>query len=1080
MTDNAQPPTPAERPTRAVEGGTPATLPAWPARLGRFVVEREIGRGGMGVVVAALDESLGRRVALKLLAPRLGEGAADLARAEGEARALAAVNHPNVATLHGLERIDGRPVLVMELVEGPSLRDRLRGGPLPVREAVAVAAQVAAGLEAAHAGGLLHRDLKPSNVRLDARGAAKVLDFGIAARIVDLHEADPEAWTAGTPGYASPEQVEGRPSDVRSDAWGFGCLLFELLSGRPAFGAATREECHARTLAASPDWSALPESTPAGVRDILRACLARDPESRPATLGDVRRALARSLAWEPGAVAAGSGMEPDALPRPATSFVGRDREAREVAEALDAAFLTTLVGVGGTGKTRLALEVASRVGATFADGAHLVELAGVRDGAGVVPAIATCLGVRDAPGRELRDVVAEAAGVRSLLLVLDNCEHVAAACAEALVALEAASRGGLRALATSREPLGVQGERVVRVPTLGLPDEDASLDSIESSEAGALFMARARVAFPSLEPGRDDARRVARICRRLDGHPLALELAAARLAVLGLDELDERLRHALAPLDQDAGHGGRTLDATLEWSHEMLTEQERVLYRRLAVFAGSFTASAAQALAAEPPLRGAEIPGLLSRLAERSLVAPESHGSRRRYRLLELVREHAARHLALAGETETSVRAHVRVVAELAGLLWPVLAGPEPGPAFERLDEERDDLHAALAEARERPALATRGLELASRLGRYWQVRGQWSEGLALTESALAAPGAELETEAAAGCFYTSGILHWSRGDIAAGRERAERALSLRRRLGDAASLAQSLNGLAVMAISQGRLDEARRLFEEALALYEATGDARGVSNVVGNLGALCAEQLDARETERWCRRGLELARQSGNLTAAAIALGNIGWALAEQARPDEAAEAYRESLDACRRLGDREGIFRALNNLGSLLVDLGRHEEGEPLLLEALGLARAMGGRMGEAQALWNLAESDRELGRPAEGRRKLLAALDLLEPGSHPRLVASVLASLALLEVLSGRHENAAVLAGASQGVGGRHAADEELQRATSHVSRTLAACREALPPARLDEALARGGEMGTETAAALGLGRLADVER
>jgi serine/threonine protein kinase len=361
--------------------------------IGPYRLDSEVGRGGMGIVFRAIDTRLERPVALKLLRARIAEDPSWRGQLETEAKLLASINHPNIATLHSLESSGRFRFLTMELVDGESLQQRLRSGPLPLDEALADARQIASALEAAHQRSIVHCDLKPANVMRRSDGVIKVLDFGLARR--------PESHTpggdtiSGTPGFMSPEQIRLRAIDARSDLFSFGSLVFECLTGSPAFPGATPQERIEATLRGSPALDALPNPTPPAVRTLLERCLAMEPDARPESAAEVRPILESAL--ESRALAARQTLAdaPGPLPRPWTSFVGRSELSAHAAQCVMDHPLVTLTGFGGCGKTRLALQVAEDVADRFRDGVSWIDLASMKDPSLFWHSVARSLALRD-------------------------------------------------------------------------------------------------------------------------------------------------------------------------------------------------------------------------------------------------------------------------------------------------------------------------------------------------------------------------------------------------------------------------------------------------------------------------------------------------------------------------------------------------------------------------------------------------------------------------------------------------------------------------------------------------------------
>ncbi|HET8631226.1 MAG TPA: helix-turn-helix domain-containing protein, partial [Thermomicrobiales bacterium] len=494
----------------------------------------------------------------------------------------------------------------------------------------------------------------------------------------------------------------------------------------------------------------------------------------------------------------------DATPRtnppfPMTSFVGRERELEALRPLLFTARLLTLTGPGGVGKTRLAVRLAARVADDFLDGVAFVSLAELRDADLVLPTTARAFGVLP-DRREPGEALAELLHSRRLLLVLDNCEQVAAA-APALGALLAACPR-LTILATSRAPLRLAAEQEFPVPPLAVPPDDAPTpQALVAVEAAALFVARARAVRPDFAVTAENAAAVAALCRRLDGLPLALELAAVRTRILSPAALLDRLKTRLDLLafgPADAPARQRTLRATLGWSHDLLRPDERALFRLLGVFVGGFTAAAAEAVGATPGDDGAGVLDRLSALVAHGLVhRDDADGEDGRFGMLETIREYARGHLEASGEGAAAARAHARHFLALAERAHAERAGPRMAAWLDRLDRDHDNLRAALAWC-EAAGEAELGLRLAAALFRFWSTRGPLAEGRAWLDRLLAAaPAAGASgpaTAVRATALLAAGVLAYNQGDLPAARALADASLALRRPLGDAGAIAEALN----------------------------------------------------------------------------------------------------------------------------------------------------------------------------------------------------------------------------------------------------------------------------------------------
>ena len=626
------------------------------ALAGRYRIDREIGRGGMATVYLGRDLKHERPVAIKALSPDLS--AAIGQRFLREIDVIAKLNHPHVIPLFDSGCTDDVVFYVMPFIAGESLRARLeRERKLPFEDAVRLAREIAAALAHAHQHGVVHRHIKPANILL-ADGVALVADFGIARALVDKDAgATTQLATAmgtilGTPRYMSPEQVSGEDVDARSDVYALACVLYEMLAGQPPFVASTAAELMRLHLTAEPrSVHEFRASLPPRLAVVLAKALAKVPADRYASV----RSFRKPWQWRRrGARRSQRINRPQQLPKPRTCFIGREKSSqpRHVSRRDEAAHAHRHRRIGHS----FALELAARSMDRHADGVWLVDLAPLTDASLVAEAIAARLSVRETPGKTLPELLLEHVTNKRLLLVLDNCEHVLTAVAELTDMLLAASET-LTILATSREGLAVEGERQMALRSLGLPPERGAsdLETLAASEAVALFLDRARLASESFRLTATNAGAIAEICRRLDGIPLAIELAAARVKMLSVDQirskLDDRFRllvggrHSAVPRHQ-------TLQATIQWSYDQLAPDEQALFRALSVLSGGWSLDLVtrfHGLEAD----AIEIMDRLGRLIDKSLVVVDRDGhDEPRYSLLETVRQYAQERSADANESE--------------------------------------------------------------------------------------------------------------------------------------------------------------------------------------------------------------------------------------------------------------------------------------------------------------------------------------------------------------------------------------------------------------------------------------------
>ncbi len=975
--------------------------------IGPYHVLRELGRGGMGVVYLAHDDRLDRQVAIKTLPEEVVTDEGRLARLKREARVVAQLNHPHIAQIHHLLEDEGALYLVLEYVPGRSLGQRIAAeGALPVEETIRLCRQIAGAVEAAHARGIIHRDLKPDNIQVTDDGTAKVLDFGIALAVpardptADLvkaattvkHGATAPRASTGTPGYMAPEQARGEQVDARADVFSFGCVLYECLTGEPAIEGRTHADLIAATLTSGPDFARLPDQTPDTVRTLVRRCLERETAERLHDIGDARILLAEAWGSRPStpAVAAAPVAVPNNLAQPRDRFIGRGRELAELSALLSDARLITLTGSGGCGKTRLAVETARRVIDRFPDGVYIAELAPTTNPDLVPVTLASAVGLNEQHGRTMTQTLVEHLGSKRMLVILDNCEHVLET-SRALVSSLLDATAHLRIVTTSREALAVPGERTWQVPSLSVPPQAprrshtpgsvpattpspasatpgttrVRLSEVAAAESVLLFVDRARAVRPAFELLESNAAAIASICRRLNGIPLAIELAAARTKVLAPEQIEKHLDDRFRLLKGGRGSMERhqTLRATVDWSYRLLTDDEQRMLRGMSVFSGAFTLDAATAVCGPgaghegSDLDVFEVLDLLTHLADKSLLIVDDAGVEARYRMLETIIQYAAEKLDGADETARMRDRHLDFFLARATEAETALVGPEQATWQRQLQAEVDDILHAMAwgaaagpSGSDEPSPATKSLTLCACLDRFWA--GWPNTAIRAALHAALDAGRSAPPTVRATALVVAGDVAMRQGDIDTARSLLEQALDISRDLDDQIVLARIFHALGAVAHLQGNLDEARELMERALSINRERGDADRVAGNLVNLGLVARDRGDLDGARGLYEDGLAIFREQGDRNGIAVALSNLAPLLRDQGDHAGARAAAADSLAMGSEMGLDHLVAEMLEE-SAILAILAGEPEPAARFLGAAGVLydRTGGGRYAYVQ---------------------------------------------------------------------------------------------------------------------------------
>jgi len=977
-------------------------------RFGIYEILQRLGAGGMGEVYRAMDTRLEREVAIKTLSVERCSQPDALARFEHEARSACALNHPNIVTIYELGHVNGTRYIAMELVNGETVRELLASGPIPFRKAVAIAAQIADALAKAHEIGIVHCDLKPENLMVSGDATAKVLDFGLAKLRVLNHTRGSDASTTtitgqgmvmGTIGYMSPEQATGGEIDFRSDQFSFGSVLYEMVAGFPAFRKKTYAETTAAILRDEPERARMLQAPPPFLW-IVERCLAKNPKQRYASTRDLARDLAAVRDRLADAPARHSELRPNNLPVQRTAFIGREHEAaalRHLLSRVDVR-LVTLTGPGGIGKTRLALQVAAEIANEFPGGVCFVPLSAVGERGLIASTIAQAVGMRETGNQSPQESLKEFVGGldQPMLLLLDNFEHLVSAAP--VVAQLLTTGPKLKVVVTSQAPLHVYGEHEFPVPPLALPDCKSipPLEVLSRLPAVALFVERALAVKHEFALTKENAPAVAAICARLDGLPLAIELAAARIKLLSPSAMLARLESRLDLLTggaRDLPTRQQTLRSTVDWSYGLLNAAEQTLFRRLSVFTGGCTLEGVEAVCATKGDLGIEVLDGMASMVDKSLAQHvEQIDAETRFLMLSTIREYALECLGQNYDEGATRRAHAAYYLVLAEEgAEEVVAHPE---WLDRFEVEHDNFRMALDYLIE-TGDADWGLRLGAALFRFWETREYLTEGRDAIARLLALEGAAARPKLRARLLFAAAVLAGEQGDYGSAQQLFEDSLESCLKLNDNRGVAVALNALAVNARDHGELARASLLFERCVAIWKDLGASADIARALSNLASVMKLQGEYARASSLFDECLTMFRKAGDDAGVAWTLNYQGDVARQKADFVAARSFCEQSLAAFRQLRDGWGIASALSDLASLSCDQGNNAEARRLYGESIKMFQELSHKRGIARVLECLAasaaaqsnaEQALHLAGAAAALRQRLGAP--LTPAEQPRL--------------------------------------------------------------------------------------------
>ncbi|WP_194829810.1 protein kinase [Nocardia sp. XZ_19_231] len=899
-----------------------------------FEDAEEIGHGGFGEVYRCRQAELDRTVAVKVLTAELDED--NQARFLREQHAMGRLTgHPNIVTVLQVGvTVGGRPYLVMPYYPLDSLDVWIRRhGPLPAETALSIGLKIAGALENAHQLGIVHRDVKPGNILLTDYGEPALTDFGIA-RIADAFRTS-TGTVVGSPAFTAPEALSGEDPTPATDVYGLGATLFCALTGHAAFERRSGEQMVAQFVRITSQQ--VPDLREGGIPDdvsgVVESAMSRDPRERPsaAALGEAIRKVQLYHGDQVGDMALyqapdgwplnhtsarprrveTSGVRTrgntDNLPLELTSFVDRRTETSEVKNLLSTYRLVTLTGIGGVGKTRLALRAAANAQRDFADGVRIVELADVRDPAQLVEVIAATLRLLDQSDRPLLDVLTQFLSSREMLLVLDNCEQVVAASADLVETLLVACPS-LRILVTSREALDIAGEAMLRVPPLAVPDpeREPTFRGLSRYDAVTLFADRAAAVVPGFELSEDNKTTVARICSQLDGLPLAIELAAARMRAMSPEQILQRLADRYALLTRSsrtAPTRQQTLRCCIDWSYQLCTPTEQRLWARLSVFARGFELDSVEYVC-DVDRAPENLLDVLSSLVDKSIVIREGSDGPVRFRMLETVRDFGREKLQAAGEYEDLRVRHLDWSQRLATNAEAEWISERQVYWLARLAREQPNLRDALefCLAEDSAEAAEAGLRIVAALFLFWSFRTQYSEGRRWHDRVLAHPAAR-SIPARVRALHTATIMAAIRGELHHADALVEQARALAEQDPVPTTQALAASAEGALALYRGELDRAVSALRPALEVFESNRQDYLYISALSMLGWAYAGKGDTRRATEYREQILSISEACGESLFRSIALWGMSISLWQHNERSHARELLLKSLRISRRV---------------------------------------------------------------------------------------------------------------------------------------------------------------------------------
>ena len=1046
---------------------------------GRYRLDAVLGHGGMGAVYRGHDLELERDVAIKLLNQIIFiKNERD--RLLHEAKLIAKLRHPNIVSVYDVGESESSPFFVLEFVNGGSLRD-LKSPDLD--DILKIIIQICRGLDAAHNKGIIHHDLKPENVLLEKNGIVKIVDFGIARS--DITRFTSEAQFAGTANYLAPEIAKGEEVDGRADLYSLGIIMYELTTGQLPLSADSLMAVinkHLFEEVVSPVEVA--PDLPIHLNDLILSLLSKEPDGRPPSASALLQLLESrqtsildlEASEFPEPIRTKTSITNHNLIAQPSTFIGRQDDLIQIGEMLADANcrLLTLVGIGGIGKTRLATQTAYNALNKYTDGVWMVELASLTESEFLPQQVASVLGVsaqeaRD--GHSETDVLVDFLRDKSLLLVIDNCEHLVKACAEFADTLLKGCPN-VKLLATSREDLRIPGETLFNVTPMELPPDHSLVESIETYEAVHLFIERAVAIQHDFRITSENEIAVAQICHQLDGIPLAIELAAARIKVLTPSQIADRLGDRFQLLTSGSRAAlprHQTLEAAIDWSYDLLSDQEQVLLRRLTVFSGGWTLEAAEEVAyLEKEAKGTVL-DLISQLVDKSLVYVEPLEHTIRYRMLETVRQYGINKLREQRELEKARQDHLDYFVQLAEEMDKGLRDERQIESLEVLDIEHDNLRRALRHSIDRanPDLA---FKLVGALGWFWFIRGYWKESwIWLNQSLDIKTGSDPLLRVKA--IYRAGGLELIRGKLTGTTELVEESLTTCREMEDSEGSAWCLNLLGQAGTwGYKEIEEADARLSESFEIFGELDDDWGLAWSLRYLGQIAEIQGDFEKSISMQRDALDRFEEIGDIWNSAHSLNLMGGSMYQNGDSEEAKLAYEHSLEKCSLVEDKVMAAHALRGLALIALQRNDLDQAKQLSLDALEALQKIGDENCASGAIRDLGEIARRQGefeRAADLLRQSL--LSYVEMGNKVPTGITIERFASLAGSMGNDAQAALLLAAVEKNIGDTISSSPTLRKEHKML---VASTQESLGSQVFEQLWSKGAEMDLKEAAALAM--------